>query len=130
MEEEFGTALVLRMRQILDGVTIAERTAVYKQGGPTSGQVTYNVEYPAAGSPNNQLIGVVVDLDIWYKGPDATQAEKLASDLESGLVNWSVNTLNQGTVRLIRFSRAYMTDEVEKLAHITMRLTGRAFRRL
>lgn len=127
---EFASAVVARLRLAVPAVEVTERTAVYVQGGPKAGQVTYNVGYPASGESNARIIGVTVDVDVWTKGPDNTEAENIASLIETALVGWSVNTVRQGTVRLKTFDRSYMTDQVEKLAHITMRFTGRAFRRL
>lgn len=132
MEDEFADALLMRLAEVLsdEDVEPTERVAAYADGGPRAGQVVYNVEYQDSGSPNAKLIGVAVTIDVWTKGPDGGEADRLASLIESGLVDWSVATARQGTVRLIRFARAQVNETEEKLARVTMRLTGRAFRRL
>lgn len=130
MEEEFAVALSKKLRGEFPDIPVMERYAVYKQGGPKAGQITWNVEYPESGSANRKIIGVTLDVDVWAKGPDSSDATAIAGRVEQLLVDWYVNTENQGTVRLIGFSRATMLEEVEKMAHITMRFTGRAFRRL
>ena len=132
MKTEFIDALAEQLTFALSGQPFAasERVAVYQQGGPKAGQVTYSVDYPSGGSGNPQMVGVFVDVDVWAKGPDSAGAETIAAIIEKAVFGYSVNTENQGTVRMNgAFNRSYMGYEEEKLAHITMRFSGRAFRR-
>lgn len=131
MEEEFATALVKILRAEIPGPwSIDERAAVYRQGGPREGQITYAVSYPISGAGLARIIGVAVDVDVWAAGPDGSEADRISDLVERSLIDLSVNTLNQGNVRLNSFSRSAMTEQVAKLAHVTMRFNGRAFRRL
>jgi hypothetical protein len=130
MPVEFADALSERLSAVLTGVEVAERAAVYAQGGPVAGQVTWSVDYPDSGAPLARIISVTVDADVWAKGPTTTAAETIAAQVEAALIGWTTTTERQGTVRLGRFSRATMAHDDDKLAHVTMRFTGRAFRRL
>lgn len=132
MSDEFSTEVVRRLRLFLDlpPDAVGEAVVAYKQGGPRPGTVTYTVGFDPGGAGLNRLMSVSIDVDVWARGPDFTEAEDLADAIERALIDWRVNTARQGTVRINGFSRAYIKNENEKTAHITMRFTGRAFRRL
>ena len=129
-QTEFSDALVARLRAALPALQIAERAAVYAQGGPAAGVVTYSVGYAPAGDSNNRMTAVTVDIDIWTAGPDLVAADNIASAIEDTLVDWSAVTARQGRVRLLTASRSPVPDTDEKLAHVTMIIQGRSFRRL
>lgn len=125
-ETEFTTALDARLRTSVGvGVSVSE---IF---GPTPGRPTlnYRVSY-VPGSGNSRFQAVVVDLDIWTGGPDPSAAENIAAAVEAALLDWRVETERQGVVRLRSLARATEPETDEKLAHITLRLTGRCFRRL
>lgn len=133
MNDEFLTSVFDRLKWALpdlDPASIMEGLAVYQQGGPKAGQVTYRGSYAPSGAGNARIIAVTVDVDVWAKGPDYTDAEEIANKVEAAFIDWRVNTGRQGTVRITGFARDYLQHEDEELGHVTMRFTGRGFRRI
>lgn len=131
MPIEFSTAVFNLLTAGLPTLTVSERQATYQAGGPQAGVVTYSVDYSAAGEQQGRIQTVTLDIDVWDNGPDATGAEETADAIERMVAEWSVETDRQGRVRMSSsFSRSYVDEPNEKLAHVTMRFTGRCFRRL
>lgn len=130
MPEEFSTAVFDRLNSILPAKNVSERVAQYNGTGPEPGNVTYAIDYSPSGQGNNRILVVTLDIDVWEKGPDATLAETVADLIERSMVDWTITTDNQGVVRISNFARSLVGEETEAIAHVTLRMIGRCFRRL
>lgn len=128
MDNEFMDALIARLRALLPGLVIAD-AGVFSSSGPSQGQVWVAVSYDQ-GASLGRLLSVAVDIDIWTKGPDSSAADSIAAQIENNLLGETIQSVYQGDVRLHYFSRAVVAEPEGRLAHVTMRFTGRAYRRL
>lgn len=128
---EFADQLDARLRALVADLDSSYRVSDGRLPyDPNAGaDVFYSVDYSPSGDHPRVLL-VAVDIDIFSPGPDRTLAENIAAAIEVSLIDWSVVTVRQGVVRLHLHSRAVVEEESEKLAHVTLRVTGRCFRRV
>lgn len=125
MDSEFLDSVINRVRDLVpEGWTVQDRFTGYKQGAPTTESVTVAVDFTGG-----YFLEVGVDVDVWAPGPDTAEADDVAHAIEDSLHGWAVNTERQGTVRLWASTREPILDASEDVAHVTMRLNGRGFRR-
>lgn len=127
MAEELLDAVLDRVRDTIpEGWRAYERGRAYFDGEIRPSTVTAAVDYAGTGNP--EIVAVGVDVDVWGDGPRA--AEDVAAAIERDLHRRALVTERQGGARLWSGSRETMETDNDGLSHVTMRLTGRAFRRM
>ena len=138
MDNEFAQSLYTRLEEAtrpfnsVATVEVREGHSKFPTQNYKYVNVTYVVTMPDVGSPNGHLMGIVADIEVWATGPNLALAEDVAQAVCSALMGWNVNTVRQGTVRILRISREAIPEadpENVRLAHISLRATGRAYRR-
>ena len=127
MAEELLDAVLDRVRDTIpEGWRAYERGRAYMDGEIRPQTVTVAVDY--SGTANPEITAVGVDVDVW--APGSGEADDVANAVERDLHRRALATARQGGARLWGGSRETMETDSDGVSHVTMRLTGRAFRRM
>ena len=92
--------------------------------------VTALVQFQSQGVGNRRIMTVQVTVDVWAAGADTALADGVAAQIEAALYGVSIVTESHGDARLWEMAREAVPDEDERLARVTLTLSGRCFRRL
>lgn len=128
MDIEFTDSLITRIRSAVPpSVKVSENILPASSSGD---HCVYSVGYSPSGDSNGNIQTVTVDVDIWASGPNSVAATDIANMIETFLFEWSVITVRQGRVRLTTLSRTNINEGSEQYARVTLRFTGKCFRRV
>jgi hypothetical protein len=120
------------IRSVLNDAVPNGFSAVERDGAwnPAPGKVDFLVRTPNV-NQEAMLLDVVVEVDVWARGPSTVQANQVANTVEATLHGFVHNSPTHGTVRLFLQARAPIPEgDSPKLTHIALSFVGRAFRRI